>query len=148
MFATDTKSSNQQSKLAEIDYQKHTDNMDKYQEVEYRAGDESARCNMYNPVEYTCGEQFRENGTSWVGSTYGCSSVFCQEDGCNQRAAGYEFGVWDFLQYCLVGLFLLMLSLPVCLCVYGLNLQARRAQDSTKNESNPAEYTPIPNNAP
>ena len=54
---------------------------------------------IYNPVEYTCGQVFKEKSSwlrflfSWSDyvytSAYDCVTVFCSSDGCNQRASGF-----------------------------------------------------------
>ena len=77
---------------------------------------------IYNPVEYTCGKVFKEK-TSWLNflssstnyvytSAFGCETVFCTEDGCNQRAGFADFTwfhtyVYNPIVYGIVGLVLL-----------------------------------------
>ena len=88
---------------------------------------------IYNPVEYTCGKAFEEkigwlrymaSTTSYVyTSTYGCETVFCTHDGCNQRANGFTGYSWfhtyiyNPVAYGAIGLlFLAPLALIVWLC--------------------------------
>jgi hypothetical protein len=108
---------------------------------------------IYNPVEYTCGTVFEEK-IGWIRylasttnyvytSTYGCKTVFCTQDGCNQRANGFTGNSWFYTYICIpfaYGLLGLLMLVPLALIVSCLCLCVTLFK--------PNSYTEIPNQAP
>jgi hypothetical protein len=112
---------------------------------------------IYNPVEYTCGKEFKEKKGWWSwlfgatvwGSTYGCNMVFCHEDGCNREAKGFSLSafqfIWDLPQYAVVGvIFLALFALLGFLLFYLFASICNPVMEYLKNCGKPAEmYEPI-----
>ena len=120
------------SMLSQLDYQNRQNSQrDKYKDRTHRSSFSTFAdpgIVIYNPVEYTCGKVFEEK-IGWLRfasstsnyvytSTYGCETVFCTDDGCNQRASGFTGYSWFHtyiyspIAYGMLGLLLLgMLAL-------------------------------------
>ena len=86
------------SMLSQLDYQNRRNAQDNNKHGSLRSI-VSPGAAIYNPVEYTCGQVFKEKSSwlrflfSWSNyvytSAYDCATVFCSSDGCNQRASGF-----------------------------------------------------------
>jgi hypothetical protein len=144
------------SMLSELDYQNRQNSKNSH-----RRSSLSTVANpgavIYNPVEYTCGKVFEEK-TSWLRflfsstnyvytSAFGCETVFCTEDGCNQRANGFTGFTWfhtyvyNPIAYGVTGLVFLGMVTLLCFLIVML---CRSYFDSCCPKNG---YTEIPNKA-
>ena len=87
------------SMLSQLDYQNRRNAKDGHRHSSYNAIVNPGVV-IYNPVEYKCGQVFKEKAgwlrflftlTDYVyTSAYDCATLFCTSDGCNQRADGFH----------------------------------------------------------